>query len=36
VLRAPDRTLTADDVARVREGIVAVVGMQGITLRSGD
>ncbi len=36
VLRAPDRTLTAEDVARVREGIVAVVGMQGITLRSGD
>jgi phenylalanyl-tRNA synthetase beta chain len=36
VLRAPDRTLTADDVARVREGIVAVVGMRGITLRSGD
>jgi phenylalanyl-tRNA synthetase beta chain len=36
VLRAPDRTLTAEDVARVREGIVAVVAMQGITLRSGD
>jgi phenylalanyl-tRNA synthetase beta chain len=36
VLRAPDRTLTAEDVARVREGIVAVVGMQGISLRSGD
>jgi phenylalanyl-tRNA synthetase beta chain len=36
VLRAPDRTLAAEDVARVREGIVAVVGMQGITLRSGD
>ncbi|SFP41589.1 phenylalanyl-tRNA synthetase beta subunit [Geodermatophilus dictyosporus] len=35
VLRAPDRTLTADDVARVREGIVAVVELQGITLRSG-
>ncbi|PRY50768.1 phenylalanyl-tRNA synthetase beta subunit [Geodermatophilus tzadiensis] len=35
VLRAPDRTLTAEDVARVREGIVAVVEMQGITLRSG-
>ncbi|MEX5720362.1 phenylalanine--tRNA ligase subunit beta [Geodermatophilus maliterrae] len=36
VLRAPDRTLTAADVAHVREGILAVVGMQGITLRSGD
>ncbi|PWW24481.1 phenylalanyl-tRNA synthetase beta chain [Geodermatophilus normandii] len=36
VLRAPDRTLTAADVARVREGILAVVEMQGITLRSGD
>ncbi|GAB3192936.1 phenylalanine--tRNA ligase subunit beta [Geodermatophilus arenarius] len=36
VLRAPDRTLTAEDVARVREGIVAVVELQGITLRSGD
>ncbi len=36
VLRAPDRTLTAADVAHVREGILAVVEMQGITLRSGD
>ncbi|MGY1653728.1 phenylalanine--tRNA ligase subunit beta [Geodermatophilus sp. SYSU D01119] len=36
VLRAPDRTLTAADVAQVREGILAVVAMQGITLRSGD
>ncbi len=36
VLRAPDRTLTAEDVARVRAGIVAVVELQGITLRSGD
>ena len=36
VLRAPDRTLTAADVAQVREGILAVVAMQGITLRSGS
>jgi phenylalanyl-tRNA synthetase beta chain len=36
VLRAPDRTLTAADVAHVREGILAVVEMQGITLRSAD
>ncbi|GAB3302495.1 phenylalanine--tRNA ligase subunit beta [Geodermatophilus aquaeductus] len=36
VLRAPDRTLTATDVAQVREGILAVVELQGITLRSGD
>ncbi|MGY1697987.1 phenylalanine--tRNA ligase subunit beta [Geodermatophilus sp. SYSU D00814] len=36
VLRAPDRTLTAEDVARVRAGVVAVVELQGITLRSGD
>ncbi|WP_369259706.1 phenylalanine--tRNA ligase subunit beta [Geodermatophilus amargosae] len=36
VLRAPDRTLTAADVAHVREGILAVVELQGITLRSAD